>query len=266
MTRRVGPRAMAGEEALFSVRLADVLGNAIRTDQAAAITVGMHVEQASASGDVTLVEVADDDIEVGLDYLRSPREHFVRYLARAAGLLVVLLRVNGLAVPGSPFEVQVGAGTVAGYLCPLSGPGLPRAGDAPSAAAGQPTFVTVQARDAFGNDAKVGGLAVSAISPDGLDVSVLDRNDGTYKIIYTPPAAGTYAMEITLDGEHVGVSGGAVSPLALVAKAGIGRADSPLSFLSGYGTYKAVAGEVAVFRIHLTDSDGVSYTLPVLVL
>ena len=248
---------MAGEEALFSVRLADVLGNAIRTDQAAAITVGMHVEQASASGDVTLVEVADDDIEVGLDYLRSPREHFVRYLARAAGLLVVLLRVNGLAVPGSPFEVQVGAGTVAGYLCPLSGPGLPRAGDAPSAAAGQPTFVTVQARDAFGNDAKVGGLAVSAISPDGLDVSVLDRNDGTYKIIYTPPAAGTYAMEITLDGEHVGVSGGAVSPLALVAKAGIGRADSPLSFLSGYGTYKAVAGEVAVFRIHLTDSDGV---------
>ncbi|HEX7938538.1 MAG TPA: filamin/ABP280 repeat domain-containing protein, partial [Gemmatimonadaceae bacterium] len=79
----------------------------------------------------------------------------------------------------------------------------------PSGTAGASTAITVTARDAFGNALTSGGATVVASvagANTGATVNVVDNSNGTYALSYTPTAAGTDAVSITLGGTPIGGS------------------------------------------------------------
>ena len=77
------------------------------------------------------------------------------------------------------------------------------------ARAGDTGKIFLQAKDAFGNNRKLGGDDVSAKFQSSLNPdiqyrgNVLDRSDGSYAISYSIPLSGDYIVSITLNGEPV---------------------------------------------------------------
>jgi hypothetical protein len=73
-------------------------------------------------------------------------------------------------------------------------------------AAGNPTTITVQGKDQFGNDVKVGGatveLTVSGSNTVG-PITATDNGDGTYTVSYTPTVSGPDQLDITLNGTPI---------------------------------------------------------------
>jgi adhesin/invasin len=78
----------------------------------------------------------------------------------------------------------------------------------PSGSVGSVTTITVQARDAFGNNrtATSGTVVGSITGANNTSASVTDNLDGTYTLTYTPTTAGADAVAITLGGTAVGGS------------------------------------------------------------
>ena len=72
--------------------------------------------------------------------------------------------------------------------------------------AGNPTTITVQGKDPFGNDVTVGGatveLTVSGSNTAG-PILATDNGDGTYTVSYTPTASGPDQLDITLNGTPI---------------------------------------------------------------
>ena len=75
--------------------------------------------------------------------------------------------------------------------------------------AGDTGKIFLQAKDAFGNNRKLGGDIVSAKFQSSLNPdiqyrgNVLDRGDGSYAISYSIPLSGDYVVSITLNGKPV---------------------------------------------------------------
>ena len=79
----------------------------------------------------------------------------------------------------------------------------------PAGSAGSPTAITVQAKDANGNSrTTTSGTVTAAVSGAnaGAAVTVLDGNDGTYKVGYTPTISGKDTIAINLGGQPIGGS------------------------------------------------------------
>ncbi|HEU4565048.1 MAG TPA: filamin/ABP280 repeat domain-containing protein, partial [Gemmatimonadaceae bacterium] len=75
----------------------------------------------------------------------------------------------------------------------------------PNGIVGKATPITVQAKDAYGNRETTGGATV-AVSVSGANTAappVTDNGNGTYGASYTPAAAGTDQVAITLDGTPI---------------------------------------------------------------
>ena len=71
---------------------------------------------------------------------------------------------------------------------------------------GVPNPFVIQAKDATGKNRTSGLDAfVVKISLNGriIPVEITDRNDGTYLALYTAPTAGTYEIDISLDGKSI---------------------------------------------------------------
>jgi hypothetical protein len=75
-----------------------------------------------------------------------------------------------------------------------------------SGSAGNPTTITIQAKDQFGNDVTVGGASVQ-VTVSGSNsfgpFAASDNGDGTYTATYTPTASGPDQIDITLDGTPI---------------------------------------------------------------
>lgn len=65
--------------------------------------------------------------------------------------------------------------------------------------------IAVQAKDAFGNNLIVGGdtVVVSVTGANTATPTVTDNGNGTYSASYTPTAAGTDSVAITLNGTAI---------------------------------------------------------------
>ncbi len=106
----------------------------------------------------------------------------------------------------------------------------------PAGTAGSATNITVQARDASGNPLSTGGANVVVTvtgSNSAGPFTAADGGDGTYTTSYTPSAAGTDNVAITMNGTALNdspytsvVSAGALSPANSTATVPAGTAGS----------------------------------------
>jgi len=100
----------------------------------------------------------------------------------------------------SPIDVDIAPGTDASK-CIAFGPGL-EPGNLDTA----PTHFTIQAKDKNGNNMKEGGdpFDVAIRGPEGpVPCTVKDNGDGTYRVDYTPEAAGKHDIDVELGGKPI---------------------------------------------------------------
>ena len=178
-------------------------------------TVVMTVSGANAAGPITATDAGDGT------YIGS-------YTPTAAGTDRVAVTMDGTPISGSPFTSKVGAGSVS----PANSTAT-----VPSGSVGSATSVVVRARDENGNALTSGGATVvvtvsGANNPGALTVT--DRSDGTYTAGYTPTAAGTDQVTITIEGTPIGgspftstVTVGSASPAHSTATVPDGTAGLP---------------------------------------
>ncbi len=127
------------------------------------------------------------------------------------------IRVAGPGALNTPVSVDVTFTIDAGAVSPANSTAA-----LPDGTAGTATDVVVQARDASGYALTSGGatvvMTVSGANAAG-PITAADEGDGTYTASYTPTAAGTDRVAITMDGTPIGgspltstVDPGSVSP------------------------------------------------------
>eukprot|EP00735_Rhodelphis_limneticus_P009489 TRINITY_DN2769_c0_g1::TRINITY_DN2769_c0_g1_i1::g.27575::m.27575 TRINITY_DN2769_c0_g1::TRINITY_DN2769_c0_g1_i1::g.27575 ORF type:complete len:4524 (-),score=1560.18,sp/Q80YX1/TENA_MOUSE/33.67/5e-46,sp/Q80YX1/TENA_MOUSE/34.16/1e-43,sp/Q80YX1/TENA_MOUSE/31.55/2e-41,sp/Q80YX1/TENA_MOUSE/31.33/7e-16,Filamin/PF00630.14/3.2e-08,Filamin/PF00630.14/7.8e-06,Filamin/PF00630.14/0.00064,Filamin/PF00630.14/3.8,Filamin/PF00630.14/1.4e-05,Filamin/PF00630.14/2.7e-12,Filamin/PF00630.14/3.8e-06,Filamin/PF00630.14 len=116
----------------------------------------------------------------------------------SAQLSISLVHTNGTreAISGSPFTISAVPGPTSATVSAVTDT------TARSITAGNSVSVTVQAKDAYGNNADYnafyGGDAFYAELSNGRQVVVTDNMDGTYTASVTLTAVGTYTMNIAL--------------------------------------------------------------------
>uniref|UniRef100_A0A6B2KXF2 Calponin-homology (CH) domain-containing protein n=1 Tax=Arcella intermedia TaxID=1963864 RepID=A0A6B2KXF2_9EUKA len=159
----------------------------------------------------------------------------------------------------SPFTVRIDPGPPTAQNTFAFGPGTE------GAEAGVPSVITVQTRDAFGNNLNYGGAPIqaniaitpaftSSTSPTHLAISPIDNQDGTYTLEYTPEVAGNYLVSIELAETPI-----SNSPIDVTILPG---APNLLSFswdgleLDADGRRVVVAGEEDSFVITARDGFG----------
>lgn len=171
------PNGTAGETTTISVRLKDEFGTGVSGE---AGSIAISVGGANPDANLSVTE-------------RGEGSYSASYVPTAAGVDNVDVRVNGTAVPGSPFVSVVAAGP---------------ADPATTTAVVTRTFkfccyyvidVTVTTRDAQGNLLGRGGHTVEV--NDGTPRAVRDNGDGTYLASFN---GGPFApVAITLNGAPI---------------------------------------------------------------
>ena len=183
-TASVPSAGTAGQATAISVQARDQFGNALTSSGG---TVAVTVSGANnGSGSVT-------DLGNG--------SYSASYTPTATGIDQVAITLNGSPIGGGPYASTVGTGPASAAQSTATV--LPS-----SAPAGTTVNVTVQARDALGNDLTSGGATVT-VSVGGANpgaLAVTDQNDGTYTASYTPTAAGADNLTIMLNGSGIGGS------------------------------------------------------------
>jgi len=197
------------------------------------------------------------------------------YTPTKAGDYKAVVKINGNEVAGSPFEFSVVPAEVSPGHCVASGPGISRG------KADKPAPFKVQLRDQFDNDIKEnpGSVCEAAIVlqekrraheyPDSSDdekpapaegeaaeapaaddprqpIAMTDNADGTFGGAYSLKAAGSYSLEVTVDGA-------AIKDAPFAIKGNPGRPHLPNSVVRG--ARKGKAG-VDGARVILKDAQG----------
>eukprot|EP00003_Mantamonas_plastica_P006159 TRINITY_DN14_c0_g1_i9.p1 TRINITY_DN14_c0_g1~~TRINITY_DN14_c0_g1_i9.p1 ORF type:complete len:6024 (+),score=1988.35 TRINITY_DN14_c0_g1_i9:844-18915(+) len=173
----------------------------------------------------------------------------VDYNATVQGQYAMTVTVNSVAIPASPYTLQVGNSPTHAPLTVLLGAG------ASSGEAGLINSFLIQARDAFGNNKTTttdnfvvqfqhtvfGGVSltatVAAHAPSTL---------GQYDVTYNLTVSGQYSMTVTEDGAAIGGS-----PFTYTLRTAPLQLSTTRS--TGPGLYTANAGQFAVFHIQSRD-------------
>ena len=115
----------------------------------------------------------------------------------------------------------------------------------------QPARFTITAVDALGSLVTRGGenFVLSVRGPDSARRTLVDAGDGTYHAAWIPTVSGSYAVTVTLNGEHV-----AASPYMVIAS--VPRASAAHSVVHGVGLHSTVAGDLTSFDVSFSDKHG----------
>jgi hypothetical protein len=182
-------------------------------------TVGVNSSSITASNGSSAVTVTV-----------TARDGFGNPIGGATVVLAVTGSSNAISQPGLTNGSGVATGTVSSTLAEgktisatINGTPInqtqaitvnPAAADAASSTAnvpsggssGNPTTITVQAKDQFGNDVTVGGATVE-VTVTGTNsagpITATDNGDGTYTASYTPTLSGPDQVAITLNGSPI---------------------------------------------------------------
>lgn len=150
------PHGAAGAPTEITVQLQDAFGTPV---EGAAERIAISVAGANPAASLTATD-------------RGDGSYTASYTPTIAGTDVVDVRVNGEAVPGSPFASVVGAGA--------ADPSTTTAAISRSGFFGSTITVVVTTRDAAGNLLGRGGDQVQMQVDGGALVALSDRGDGTY--------------------------------------------------------------------------------------
>ena len=129
--------------------------------------------------------------------------------------------------------------------CDVQGEGVRRA------VLRQPARFTITAVDALGSLVTRGGenFVLAVRGPDSARRTLVDAGNGTYHAAWIPTVSGSYAVSVTLNGEHV-----AASPYMVIAS--VPRASAAHSVVHGAGLHSTVAGELTSFDVSFSDKHG----------
>eukprot|EP01101_Sappina_pedata_P002915 TRINITY_DN1312_c0_g1_i2.p1 TRINITY_DN1312_c0_g1~~TRINITY_DN1312_c0_g1_i2.p1 ORF type:complete len:1238 (+),score=740.08 TRINITY_DN1312_c0_g1_i2:52-3765(+) len=152
--------------------------------------------------------------------------------------------LNNYSIPVNKSQTDASKSTA-------SGPGIEPTGNLLN----QPTHFTVQARNRIGDPMKTGGdkFTVHVRGPKNNDVeyALVDNNDGTYKVDYTPLLAGPHKIEVLL-GNHA-ISG---SPWDVSVDRSATDPDPSQFDVYGPGIEKGDTADPCIFTIVSKNKDG----------
>jgi hypothetical protein len=222
---------IAAVPASFDVIARDEFGNVLLSGGLEIVATAVHSSrQASFAGTITdhgngLYTVSYIPLFAGSYILTIAVNPFASSGRAAAhkdlGLYEARETVLSTEVEGSPFILDISDGDTFAAACSASGSGLA------SAAAGTPSFFTIQAKDVHENVRSNDGDVFLAelhrnTNPENIHDDVLPStvfvlcsytSGGRYECVYTVSVSGEYAMQVTLGGEHI-----LGSPFAVVVK------------------------------------------------
>jgi hypothetical protein len=120
----------------------------------------------------------------------------VSYVPTEAGRHTIAVTLFGRPIANGPFSVPIDK-----TACTAFGPGLEK---------GEqfiPAPFTIQAKNLFatGNPASPADFDIKITGPKGnqIEPSVVDNQDGTYSVTYTPNDVGRHAVAISLHGQPI---------------------------------------------------------------
>src|SRR5690606_41914978 len=125
-----------------------------------------------------------------------PRPYTLAYTPTTSGMDNVVIPLSGAAISGlHSFPAVRSSDLSAGQSTAV----------VPNGTAGSVTTITVQAKDANGNNLTTGGATVAAAvsGANTATPAVVDNGDGTYTLTYTPTTSGTDNVAITLNGNAI---------------------------------------------------------------
>ena len=181
--------------------------------------------------------------------------HHVSYSVGLAGhyKLHVALRQQMVPLPGSPFDLHIEPGAAYPASTKLPEDKSQLFGHADE---GWQHGLILQTADMLGNLCVKGGANITMSLPkrwaleheldDPVKSRVNDLGDGTYELEWCSTLAGTFPLEVCIDGFHV-----IGSPISVTVKPA--RPDVNKFKASGAGLTKAVAGVEAPIRIRVAD-------------
>ena len=173
------------------------------------------------------------------------RVHTVHYSIGLAGKyrLHIGLRQQSIALPGSPFDLEVVPGHAYAPSTKLPKESLPLRGVVGEEWRGMVIF----AADKIGNQCITGGAKVQIhVDHDDVQATCTDNGDGSYGFKWRSQRSGTYQVGVTID--DVPVVGSPTTLTMLAANLAVGNCEA-----TGVGLTDAVAGKPAVMRIKCKD-------------
>ena len=173
------PAGTAGSATDVEITLQDQFGNPVGG------AGGQVAVSVSGANPVANVGVTD----------RGGGSYRATYTPVRTGTDQVDVRVAGQPVPGSPFASVVVAGA--------ADPGKTTADVPPDGQNLEPLEIVVHVADAQGNPLGRGGDLVKVTIQGVPDLSVQDNGDGSYRAVWTPLVAGTYTLDISLNGAAI---------------------------------------------------------------
>ncbi len=200
--------------------------------------------------------------------------YFATYTPKMPGKDRIAITIDGRPIGSGPIRPVVAVGAASG---------LHSIATVPNGRVGKPTVITIQARDASGNDLTVGGdkVAVEVSVANTVQAKVTDNRNGTHTATYTPAATGTDYVNITINGTPLAnnpflsqVDAGATDPdLTDVNVPPTGKAGQPITVFvrardgqgndvkyGGQMLRVAVSGANDASSMRITDNDDGTYT------
>jgi serine/threonine protein kinase len=168
---------VCGEETLVLITARDEFGNVAKRGGDIVI---VSVEGANAGAKVRCVDNGDGTYEAN-------------YTPIATGTDLVVVQMNGSVVEKSPFKSQIRAGPVDSSRCEI---------DVPAGTVGVETTAQIITRDAYNNRIETGGVEIVARVEGanvGTFIDVVDYDNGTYTVRYTPGETGVDTIDVTIN-------------------------------------------------------------------
>jgi len=176
--------------------------------------------------------------------------YYVTYTPEEPGKHDIEVTYEGDHIKNSPFKVMINSSRPDPTKCKCYGPGL-EGGEQY-----KPANFTIEAFNSAGNRVKNGGdpFVVNVTDPYGEPVkaAVVDNNDGTYAVSYTPTDSGDHKVEVTLLHKPV-----ANSPYTVPIGQNMDLASPDRSYADGPGLKPGNKNtEPAQFTIYAVGPDG----------
>jgi hypothetical protein len=243
-------KSITGIESQFYVIGYDKYGNKVPLSGAGASSTTYEISailKSSSSEQITATRVENKGEDEGVIYLS--------YTLLKIGEYSLTIKLNGVAIQGSPFTVIASAGTVSITSCVATGEGIT------TGKAGITSKFIVTLYDNSGNVVTDSSSYVNGKRPElslqfsGIDGvndisrSISDGENGIYNVEYTPVLSGVYSLHVLLDGENIKDSPFSLNILP-------GNISALHCEAEGEGLKSAVANEYSFFKVITKDNHG----------